>query len=150
MINTIEKIETYMANNKLKLNTDKTKLMVLSKKPSRRMEIQIPTEDQPIKHSNKVKILGVEIDHTLNWKKKINRGSNGHHQTVKNKSQLTQIIKKKSSEAQMRMFASGIYMSKLEYGAEVWSSARAYIIKSLQSTQLEAARTVLGPRSRQW
>ena len=41
-------------------------------------------------------------------------------------------------------------MSKLEYSVEVWSAAPAYILKTLQSLQLEAARMAIGPRSRQW
>ena len=41
-------------------------------------------------------------------------------------------------------------MSKLEYGAEVWASAPEYILKILQSIQLEAARTVLGPQTKRW
>ena len=45
---TINKIEQYMANNMLLLNTEKTKLMVLSCKPSRRLEIKIPSEPKDL------------------------------------------------------------------------------------------------------
>ena len=48
------------------------------------------------------------------------------------------------------MFANGILMSKIEYGAEVWAAAPAYILKKLASIQLEAARTVLGQKTRRW
>ena len=65
---TIEKMEDYMANNKLQLNTQKTQLMVLTKKPARRMEIKIAANPKDIIHSPKVKILGIAIDQLLNWK----------------------------------------------------------------------------------
>ena len=50
----------------------------------------------------------------------------------------------------MKMFANGIVMSKLEYGAEAWAGAAAYILKHLQSIQIEAMRTVQGPQSKRW
>ena len=48
------------------------------------------------------------------------------------------------------MFANGILMSKLQYGAEAWADATGYIVKILQSIQLEAARTILGPQTKRW
>ena len=65
---TIEKVEEYMYNNRLILNTDKTKLMVLSKSDSRRLEIKIKAHPKDITHDAKLKVIGIEIDHNVNWK----------------------------------------------------------------------------------
>ena len=65
---TITKVQSYMNNNKLKLNKDKTKLMVLTCKPAIRKDIRITTQDEDILHSPNVKILGIELEETLSWK----------------------------------------------------------------------------------
>ena len=41
-------------------------------------------------------------------------------------------------------------MSKLIYGAEIWSGAPKFIIKHLQRLQLDAARSIIGPSAKQW
>ena len=60
------------------------------------------------------------------------------------------ILKKSTNTEQIRKFANGIFMSKILYGAEVWAGAPKYILKSLQHLQLDAARTCIGPSSKQW
>ena len=64
----IAKVNEYMANNKLQLNPDKLKLMVLTRKPACRMEITIAAEPEAICHSSKVKIFGLKIEENLSWK----------------------------------------------------------------------------------
>ena len=147
---TVKKLEEYMANNKLMLNTEKTKLMVLNKKPSSRKDIRIQANPKDIVHSTSLKVLGIEIDHAMNWKFFLLEGKMSIAKQLKNRLNSLKLLRRSATEAQMRIMAHGIVMSKLEYGAEAWSAAPNYIIKILQSIQLEAARTVLGPRARQW
>ena len=47
-------------------------------------------------------------------------------------------------------FATAIFMGKLNYAAELWGGAPAYLIKRIQTLQLEAARMVIGPMSFRW
>ena len=65
--NALHKIYSYMANNQLQLNPGKTQLMMLSRNPAHRKEIFIPASPDNITHSSKIKILGVEIEHSLSW-----------------------------------------------------------------------------------
>ena len=46
--------------------------------------------------------------------------------------------------------ATGIIYSKILYGMEIWVSAPDYLIKTLQTTLMKAARVILGPRSYRW
>ena len=96
-----------------------TKLMVLSKIPAHMLEIKIPAEPEEIVHSSKVKILGVEIDHMINWKYFLLDGTMSVCKQLKTRLNSLKLLKRSSMETHMRMFASGIFMSKLEYGVEV-------------------------------
>ena len=107
------------------------------------MEIKIEAEPKDIKHSTKVKILGIEIEENLDGPMAIAKQLKTHINMLK-------MLTKTANEKQLRMLASGIFMSKLEYGAEVWASAPDYIIKCLQSIQLEAVRTLLGRQTKRW
>ena len=146
----MRRVSEYMSNNKLLLNPDKTKLMVLTCKPARRLDARIAAQPKDIIHSAKVKILGIELEETLSWRYFLVDGPQSISKQMKTRLNMLKLLKKSASEKQMRMLASGILMSKLEYGTEVWGSAPEYMLKTLQSTQLEAARTVLGPRTKRW
>ena len=50
----------------------------------------------------------------------------------------------------LRKLANDIFMSKLLYGAETWAGAPKFIIKRIQHIQLEAATTIIGPKSTRW
>ena len=147
---TVEKIQHYMDNNRLILNKEKTKLMVLSKNAARWRDIRIHTDPEDVCHSSKLKVLGIETDQECNWKYFLLDGPMSIAKQLKTRLNSLKLLKKSSTVSQMRIFSNGIFMSKLEYGAEVWSGAPAYIMKVLQSIQIEAARTVLGPSTRQW
>ena len=135
-----------MANNKLQLNKDKTQVMVLTKKPSRRLDVRIPA----VPHSSKIKILVVEIEHNLSWKYFLLEGPQSITKQMMTRLNTLKIFKKSATVNQMKIFANGILMSKLEYGAEVWTAAPDYMLKKLQSIQLEAVCTVLGPQTKYW
>ena len=49
-----------------------------------------------------------------------------------------------------RNFATAIFIGKLNYAAELWGGAPAYLHKKIQTLQLEAARMVIGPQSFRW
>ena len=149
---TINRVHTYMNANKLKLNKDKTKIMILAKNPATRKTITIKTPDtqEDITHSSKLKILGIEIEESLNWKYYLVDGPQSILKQIKTRLNSLKLLKKYSTVQQMKQFANGIFISKMEYGAAIWAAAPAYIIKQLQTCQLEAARTILGPQTRRW
>ena len=148
--NALKKIQRYMANNRLQLNPGKTQLMVLSRNPARRKEIFIPSHPKNITHSTKIKILGVEIEQSLSWRYFLVDGPHSIARQLKTRVSSIKLLSKSASTPQLKMVANGIVMSKFEYGAEVWANAPNYIIKILQSIQLDAARSILGPHTRRW
>ena len=124
--------------------------MVLTKKPSIRLDVQIPAQPKTIKHSPKVKILGLEIEQALNWKYICLDSPMSIAKQLKKIVNSLKLLSRAATTPQLKMFANGIIMSKIEYRAEIWAAFPDYILKSLQSIQLEVARTVLGPKTRRW
>ena len=108
------KVNHYMINNKLQLNPDKTKLMVLTRKPAQRMDIEIQAQPKNIVHSTKVKILGLEIEENLSWKYLLLDGPQAIAKQMRIRVNMLKILKKSASIAQMKMLSNGILMSKLE------------------------------------
>ena len=139
-----------MNANRLKLNKNKTQLMVLTRKPATRMEVKIVEHPKNIYHSNSVKILGVEFEQTMNWRYHLLDSPIAIAKQLKTRVNLLKLLAKSATKVQLKMIANGIIMSKFQYGAEVWADAPKYIIKVLQSIQLEAARTIIGPLSKRW
>ena len=124
--------------------------MILTKKPATRLEIRIPALPKDVTHSHKVKVLGIDIDERLGWKYFLMDSPNSITNQLRTRVNSLKILSKSANQQQLKMVASGIVMSKFEYGAEVWAAAPSYIIKVLQSIQLEAARTILGPKTKRW
>ena len=95
---TLDQIQIYMNSNRLKLNKNKTQLMVLTKKPARRLEIEIIEEPKNIKHSNTVKILGVEFEQTLNWRYYLLDSPKSIAKQLKSRVNLLKMLTKSSNQ----------------------------------------------------
>ena len=148
--NTILKIETYMSQNMLALNKEKTQLVVLTKNQNLKNTVQIAAEPKNVIHSKSVKILGVEISDTINWRHFLLDSKRSISKQLVTRTNALKLLKKTTPTSTLKILSHGIWMSKLLYGAELWSGAPKYILKHLQHLQLDAARAIIGPIARQW
>ena len=64
---TMEKMENYMSANKLRLNTDKTKVIIYSKNKQTRDTFEVILGDKTIRHTPQTKLLGNIINDQLSW-----------------------------------------------------------------------------------
>ena len=55
------KLKLYMSANKLVMNDDNTKFMIVSKQKNKFKDVNIPAQPKYIKDSSSIKLLGVEI-----------------------------------------------------------------------------------------
>ena len=62
-----------MSANKLALNVDKTKVMLITKKKHIKNEFEIKLAGKTIKHSTELKILGNTMSDELTWDRHIIR-----------------------------------------------------------------------------
>ena len=145
-------VAEYMSSNKLKLNGDKTHLMLLSSSHAWSNKLsdssmKLNTGKEIIETSQTEKVLGVLISQNLKWTNHILLGNHGTGEG----SLVKQLGKRLAALKQIRyvadfktrkMLTNGILMSKLVYLIPVWGGCEKFLIKALQIIQNKAARLV--------
>ena len=96
------------------------------------------------------KLLGIEITEYVNWRHFLLNGKNSISKQLITRTNALKMLKRTTPTDTLKVLSHGIWMSKLLYGAEIWSGSPKYIHKHLQHLQLDAARAVIGPKSKQW
>ena len=136
----------FLTDNKLKVNDDKTHLLVMTTRQKRRTvdtnQVQIQTPTATITPSKVERLLGAQVHQDMRWVEHIleNEAS-----LVKSLNLRLGAIKKLANMASFqtrKTIATGIFMSKLIYLMPLWSGCEDYLIKSLQVVQNKAARSV--------
>ena len=138
-------LSEYLTSNRLKLNDDKTHLILMTTSQNRRLknpQIQVQTPNETINTSNSEKLLGGFIHEDLKWKEHIVDNENS---LIKSLTTCLNALKKMSTCANFKMrlmVANGIFISKLIYLIPLWGGACGYLVKMLQVVQNQAARYV--------
>ena len=138
-------ISDFLTSSGLKLNEEKTHLLLLSSSQRRKInnpQISLATPNTMIQSTSAEQLLGCTIHQDLKWSDYVLNGGNS---LVKNLSKRINALKMISPVANFKtrkMVAEGIFMSKLIYLIQVWGGCEAYLLKVLQSLQNKAARSV--------
>ena len=136
----------FLTANKLKVNDDKTHLLVMSTRQKRQHRdtstITIITPTATITPSTVERLLGAQVHHDMHWKEHIMDNKDA---LIKSLNKRIGALKKISPVASFKTrinLANGIFMSKLIYLMPVWSGCEDYLVNSLQVCQNKAARLV--------
>ena len=136
----------FLTDNKLKVNDDKTHLLVMTTRQKRRLvptnTVNIVTPTATISPSSVERLLGAQVHQDLRWVEHI---LDSDSSLVKSLNLRLNALIKLSSVASFKTrktIASGIFMSKLIYLIPVWSGCEDYLVRSLQVVQNKAARSV--------
>ena len=135
----------YMISNRLKLNDDKTHLLLMTTNRMRRNNqpsVEITTPAEVIQTTECEKLLGAIIHEDLKWTEYI---QNNEKSLLSQLNTRLNALKKLSKIAGFKtrlMVANGIFMSKLIYLIALWGGCETYLLKSLQIIQNKAARAV--------
>ena len=135
----VQEIDRWMISNKLKLNDDKTELIVLSSKFCPRpclSNVQIGSEC--IEHSNTVRNLDVLVDQTLSFGEHVSKLCKSSHYHLRNISKIRKYLDENSTETLVHAFVS----SKLDYCNALLIGLPKYQIDRLQSVLNTAARII--------
>ena len=139
-------IADFLTDNKLKVNDDKTHLLVLTTRQKRRHidtdAVRIETPTASITPSKIEQLLGAQVHQDMRWVEHILENDNS---LVKALNLRLGALKKISNFASFRVrkaIANGIFMSKLMYLMPLWSGCEEHLIKSLQVVQNKAARAI--------
>ena len=142
-------IAEFMNNNKLKLNGDKTHLMLLStdkawktKLHDNSISLQTGPGEEPISTTDCENLLGGFISQNLKWTNHILLNEKSLVKQLGTRLNALKKISKVADFKTRKMLADGLFMSKLVYLIPLWGGCEKFLIKALQIIQNKAARTV--------
>ena len=139
-------ISDYMASNGLKLNEDKTHLMVLMTDEARRTKqdfnVSLDTQQEIIYPSKSEKLLGGIISQNLKFHDHILNDEESLLTILNTRLKALKKVGMVASFKSRKMVANGILISRIIYLIPLWSGTEDYLMKSLQIVQNKAARIV--------
>ena len=139
----MENMENYAAANKLVVNPDKTKVMIVTKKTEIKENFTITLKGQEIKHLAEVTILGIKISDDLMWERHV---LTNLLPQIKNRVRCFKMISKYLQPKFKSIYANAIYRSKILYGIDSWGGIQKTTIQKLQVQQNIMAKVTLGKK----
>ena len=153
-------IETYMHSNMLKVNPDKTHLLVLTKSSGgevrgreaaeRRAAVTLTVGGEEIRQSDSEVLLGATVHHSGTWSAMIRDSKASIQAQLRSRVNALKKICEHADLKTRKMVAAGIINSKLQYLLPLFGAAPDYLMRTLQVQQMAAARAVVGPRAFRW
>ena len=135
----------YLGNNRLKLNDDKTHLLVMTTQQKKRIiniDIKINTPTEVIKPIETEKLLGIHIQDDLKWTEYLQNNDKSLLKQLTSRLNALKMISWVFSFKIRLMIANGIFCSKLIFQISLWGGTEDYLLQALQVVQNKAARFV--------
>ena len=140
----INSVRKYMLNNQLKINDDKTEIIVIGNKNQldkiRNRHIRVDTAS--VTPSNSVRNLGFQFDKTMSFNEHINNICKKANYQLIRISQLRKYLSLSSTQILIHSFVT----SQLDYCNAIMYKLPKYQIKKLQVIQNKAARIITKTR----
>ena len=135
----IKDIDWWMTNNMLKLNQEKTELIVISSKFRPKPAISyVSVGDEQILPKSSARNLGVIFDECRNMVEHVNKICKTSYYHLRNISKIRKYLTEETTEILVHVFVS----SKLDYCNSLLYGLPKHMISRLQSVQNTAARIV--------
>ena len=136
----------FLTANKLKVNDDKTHLLIMSTRQKRyhrdTSTITISTPTATITPSAVERLLGAQVHQDMRWREHLLDNKDSLVTSLNQRVGALKKISHASSFKSRKMIANGIFMSKLIYLMPVWMGCEDYLVNGLQVCQNKAARLV--------
>ena len=140
------KVARYMADNKLKLNSSKTHLMILQTEQRHRrlidQNIKLNTGNEIISPSECEKLLGAYVSQNLKWDQHVKLHSESAIRVLSTRLNALYKVSQFASFKTRKMVANGIFNSSLIYMIQLWGNSSQSLINCLQILQNKAARFI--------
>ena len=136
----ISDIKSWMSKNKLKLNDDKTELLIVSSKNAQN-KIQnktIQIGSSTISASTNVRNLGIYLDSNMSMENHIKKVCQSAYFQIRNLSSIRKLLSKDTAEILMHAFVT----SRLDNGNALLNGITEQQLKKLQLVQNSAARVL--------
>ena len=139
-------IATYMNQNKLVLNSDKTHLLVMASsqkhKKHNNFGIVLDTGAEIIQPISDERLLGAKISNNFLWNKHIRDDEGSMFRSLTSKINALFKISKIANFKTRKLVATGLILSTVTYIIQVYGGCSGYLLATLQVLQNKAARCV--------
>ena len=140
-----KRMADYLTANKLKVNSDKTHLLLMTTEQKRRHHpttVKIETETEIIETTEVERLLGAYIHQDMKWTEYLRNNNNSLLHCLNARLGALKKISGSASFKARLLVANGIFMSKLIFMIPLWAGCPGFIIDALQVCQNKAARVV--------
>ena len=139
-------ISDFMGSHQLKLNSDKTHLLVIRSDAARRSNpeftVTLNTSTEIIQPSKSEKLLGGIMAQNLKFTEHIQDHEDSMLKALNSRINALKKVSHSASFKTRKTVANGIIISRLIYLIPLWSGCQKYLMNSLQVMQNKAARVV--------
>jgi hypothetical protein len=140
-----KRVSSYMCNNKLKMNEDKTHVLVVNSRRKKSLYgdygVVLQTGDgETVSPTDTERLLGCQLSNNFTWDLHIIEVA----KKVARKITCLERTSKYASFKVRRLLANGVIQSHLSYVAPVWGSLNNKLLNIMQKLQNRAARVVTG------
>ena len=137
----LEGVLRWANGNGLKLNTGKTKLLLLGRKRRQKELVQVKVEmgDEKIVRSKAVKCLGVVIDDELNWKEQV---QNVRRKCFTGLSKIRRLRNLLPSTIKKELY-NALVLPHMDYCSVVWQECSRELREKLERVQNYDVRLIL-------
>ena len=129
-------VPEYMSSNRLKLNGDKTHLMIMmtdkARKKRNTFHVNLNTGEHIVEPSDNEYMLGAYIHQNLKWTEHIQNNKHSLMNSLNKRLNALCKIAPISTFKTRKMIENGIFNSKLIYMMPVWGGCEKYLLNSLQ------------------
>ena len=139
----MEQIEQYMNSNGLKLNVEKTQLLIMN--PGRKRmndDLSLLFNGHLVEPEKNVRFLGVIISNNLRWNDYILNSEKSVLNFCYKKLRALKLMSRFCDEEQRKLLANGMIISKLTFCLSVWGNASMFLKKKIQSMLNQTYRVV--------
>ena len=141
-----KKIASYMNQNKLVLNGDKTHLLIMASSNKHRRHqdfgITLETGTKIIEPISSEKLLGAKLSNNFTWNLHIRDDDHSMFRTLTSKINALYKVSLMTGFLNRKMVASGLILSTLTYIMQVYGGCSGYLLTMLQVLQTKACRIV--------
>ena len=141
----IEQAQNWFKKNSMKLNSDKTEILVFNTHNDlENISFDVEHDNQmisllPKKH---IEILGILIDQDLNWTKQVNKVKRNSMNATRNIHRINHLL---TREHRINMY-NGVIKPNFDYGDILWGGCLEKDSQSLQRIQNFAVKSITGNR----
>jgi hypothetical protein len=117
---TMEELNNWLANNELKLNANKTHVMLFKTRGNARpIETKVRVGNETLKITEQISFLGIELDCDLNWK--------GHIKKLQSKlakqNYTIRTLRTIASMTTLKIIYHGLFEAHMSYGIIFWGNS---------------------------